>query len=485
VNKILQFQDFPTKFAEKRFRTDIEPGSLDYVGRVSNIDQFGVERNGYDVPFYSYPRVLKCWDELHWWIQTFDLIDVGPYVPKHRVNGKRYREAGPLALYRCRMPYKVMQAADIYKGQDLRPFGFLNQYAGGFTYANWSHGFSENEFFRSGEYGQTISNSYESVSQHGAEAYKRFKPKTSAFDAMQFLFDDIKDLPGQLATTSKLMSDSYKGFLKKNATRSQRKFAREALMQPDRLAGDYLNYQFGWAPFVGDLIKLAKAYESFHKRYTQVARDNGHWIKRGGTVLEAREELYSAQLGGSGNVYPQLTGDFYANPLNAATSWLSHYVERHVWFTGEFKYYIPGYTRNPSSIDNYELMVAMLRHYGVFISPSVVWELTPWTWLVDWFTNASAVIDNISSVQTDGLVSRNACLMGHGKHYVTNQSIIHLKSGDKNCFWLQEVETKRREYANPYGFGVSDFDLNVRQLSILAALGISRGGIRSPSGGPR
>jgi hypothetical protein len=479
--RVGEYTDPPRKAAYSRMRERVDPRVGGIIGVTQNIDNFGHVVNFVEFPHLFFPKTLRTWDEIHPWIQSFDLYDNGYGVPTCRENRIRFREGGPFHCYRAEIPIPEVQGIGSYTGMDLRPYGYGNVYNGGFVSANWSHGYSATDFMMAGNDG-SIGPDFESAAPYGASAYNKFKPRTQAFDAMQFLFDDIKDLPQQLRTTAELMKGSYRSLLS-SAPRSVRQQAARELVQPRSISEQFLNYQFGWAPFIGDLAKLYDAYESFNKRYAQVKRDNGHWIKRGGSVVKTREESDKEVI--EGGVYPVLTSDFYSTPghPDTTTRWTS--VERDVWFSGQFKYYIPGYKRDLSDVDRYELFGAMLRHYGVGISPSVVWELTPWTWLVDWFSNAGDVISNISSVMTDQLVSRNAFVMCHAKHLAYVSSNIHLKDGEVHCFWYQEVDTKKRTLANPYGFGLTWGDLTPRQLGILAALGITRADTKGLSGGPR
>lgn len=483
--RVGEYSDPPRHSSYGRMREKTAPRVGGIIGSVLQIAADGHIANQSDFPFLSFPKTLRTWDEIHPWIQSFDLYNNGYGVPTCRENRIRYRDGGPFHEYRAEIPTLEVKGIGIYDGRDFRPFGgFLDRYAGGFTPANWSHGYSANDFILAGEDGM-LGPDFESAAPYGPSAYNKFKPKTQAFDAMQFLFDDVKDLPQQLATTAEALSTGYKSFLK-DAPKSVRREAQRNLVAPRFAAENYLNYQFGWAPFIGDCIKLYNAYNSFNKRYAQVKRDNGHWIKRGGTVIQTQDVSEVTTITGAGNCYPAInSGSFFNDPSHTATSHLWTSVLRNVWFSGQFKYYIPGYKRDLSDVDNYELFGALLRHYGVGISPSVVWELTPWTWLVDWFSNASDVISNISSVMTDQLVSRNAFVMCNALHVAYNDTTIHLKSGDVHCFWYQEVETKKRTLANPYGFHLSWDDLSLRQLAILASLGITRADTKGLSGGPR
>jgi hypothetical protein len=483
--RVGEFSIPPKHPAISRKREKVTPGSSITVGQIKLVTSSGSVASTTDYPYATFPKTKRIWDEKHPWIQTFDLYDNGYGVPTCREKRLRYREGGPLHIYTCEVPVVEIQHIGTYIGQDFRSFGgYARVYEGGFAPANWSHGFSELDFLNAG-YSGLIGPDFESPASYGAEAYNRYAPKTQAFDAMQFLFDDIADLPGQLKTTSEAFHLGYDGFIRESYGpfgRGAR--ARNEMSSLRFMAEQNLNYQFGWAPFIGDMIKLYDAYNSFNKRYAQVKRDNGHWIRRGGTVATAREVSEVTTVNGAGVVYPALTGDFYRDPANSVTTKLWTSVDRDIWFRGQFKYYIPGFHKDLNDLDQYELMMAAIRHYGLSINPSVVWELTPWTWLVDWFSNAGAVINNISRVMTDQLVSRDACIMGHAKHVAWNDSTIHLNSGDIHCLWYQTADTKKRLLANPYGFGLSYDDLSYRQLSILVSLGITHGSTRGLTGGP-
>jgi hypothetical protein len=382
----------------------------------------------------------------------------------------------------------------VYEGRDFRPFGgYLNQYAGGFAPANWSWAYSAQDFIAAGTTDSQVGPEYESAASYGPAAWNRFRPKAQRFDAMQFLFDDLKDLPTQVATTAELMRDSYQGFLAGPArdlfTSRQRSLARDRVLMPGAILNQYLNYEFGWAPFIGDLKKLYHAYSVYNRSIAQLHRDNSRWIKRGGTVLSVRETSDVTTVEDfAGLVYPALTSDFFSGHGDGyhVRSKLYTYTQRDVWFSGEFKYHVPAYDVDPSKADAYEVMGQMLHYYGVGVTPNVVWELTPWTWLVDWFSNVGDNVANLSAMFADQLVSREAYVMCHAKKLAVNDSTIFLRDGDVKCLWYQEIETKKRTMANPYGFGLSFDDLSERQLAILTALFGTRAGYprKGLTGGP-
>jgi len=158
---------------------------------------------------------------------------------------------------------------------------------------------------------------------------------------------------------------------------------------------------------------------------------------------------------------------------------ISETVTTKRWFRGAFRYYLP-------PTDTYQDRVRRKAQeanqlFGVLPTPELVWELTPWSWAVDWFTNVGDVMSNISSFITDGLVLQYGYIMEQktvrGDITVTVSSSDRAKYGlTGNVFTRTYVrEYKSRYPANPYGFGIDDTSLTTRQLSILGALGLSKG----------
>jgi hypothetical protein len=103
------------------------------------------------------------------------------------------------------------------------------------------------------------------------------------------------------------------------------------------------------------------------------------------------------------------------------------------------------------------------------LTPEALWNLAPWSWATDWFANVGDVISNMTAFAGDNLVLRYGYLMEHSMiedTYTRND----ISAGSFQLI----TESKRRIKANPFGFGVSWEDLSPFQLSIAAALGLSK-----------
>jgi len=277
---------------------------------------------------------------------------------------------------------------------------------------------------------------------YGAQAWNKFKPGKPKASAAVFLAE-MRDLPGML---------QKKAYAHRN------------------LGKHYLNAQFGWLPFVSDLRKMYSTQQNMSGVLATIQQMNGKWVQRTGSV--ERNEVIQSRWSDSGRIpvfTPLVWADVDNQDLLACQGQVTE-LER-VWFSGRFRYYIddiaskiksPKWRRNTAR-----------KVMGLSITPSEVWELVPWSWLIDYFSNFGAVIDNLNTGYVDNLVSSYAYVMRENitraeqtSHGVLSNGVVY--SG--NC--RREVVTRCRAAADPFGFQVSA-NLNSRQLAILAALGDS------------
>lgn len=327
----------------------------------------------------------------------------------------------------------------------------------------------------SGLYGED----YQDPSAYGASAYRQYKPKIHGVDLPVGLVETYKDGADMLRTSAKGFHDIWKSL-----------GGHPTQFGPKKAADHFLNHQFGWVPFVNDVLSTRKAYNNQDRALKQLARDNGKWVKRGGDVVRVEEDLdsFTDHWVHGPYVFPPLDGHLYRliwNPVSGINQFglttFSTQVVRHIWFKGSFQYYIPSlrneaWWRDSKNKSQYLHTMNVLRYYGVRISPTILWKITPWSWLVDWFTNTGHVIDNLSDGIQDNLIARYAYLMSHDITRAVNDSKIYLRDQTVHCIWYQEIDSKRRDEVDRFGLGSSNSELSVKQIAILAALGLSRGG---------
>lgn len=242
-----------------------------------------------------------------------------------------------------------------------------------------------------------------------------------------------------------------------------------------RAAGqDYLNYEFAWKPFLADVRGLADAVVKSHDEIQRYKAQANKPIHR----------TYEFPLVTSGSVDELLANTKPAGPKISSSTWnlsggplsRSYSKRTRTWFSGSFLVHMP------ISDDQ---MAKVRRHYqqanhllGIAPTPDVIWNLTPWSWLADWFTNTGDILSNVRAFAVDGLVMRYGYIMQETKSTTTYQLL--------NSEWVNGVSTspsliiervnQKRLPATPFGFGLTWDSFTPRQLAILAAIGVTRDG---------
>jgi hypothetical protein len=235
----------------------------------------------------------------------------------------------------------------------------------------------------------------------------------------------------------------------------------ERTNQARKAGSEYLNTEFGWLPLVRGVNDFASTVSKADDILRQYQRASNQLIKRS----------YE---------WPTITANTYV-PCNFSTQGTSRgfftgggrfqYVVQRKWFEAAFTYHLPV---GSSANDKFRRYGSYARKLlGVDISPEVLWNLAPWSWAVDWFSNVGDVIHNVSAMGQDGMVMRYGYIMCHTQRVTTDTGFL---GGSQLKFqthtWTEEWKTRRP--ATPFGFGVAFSGLSPRQLAIVSALGLSR-----------
>jgi len=238
-------------------------------------------------------------------------------------------------------------------------------------------------------------------------------------------------------------------------------------------AGEFLNISFGWMPLVSDVKKAAKAIRRSDDILAQYERDAGNVVRRKYYFpLEKTHEdtvilsnTYPTGFGILQNIRMGLEGDVIRRRT----------VERKTWFSGAFTYYLPSDYDSRNKIKELRTKADLLL--STDLTPELLWNIGPWSWLTDWFANTGDVISNLQDFLTGELVMRYGYIMETVKvsdtytHKLINPPTRFAAHVTELTF---VTETKRRLSANPFGFGLQWNGLSPFQQAILAALGITR-----------
>jgi len=356
--------------------------------------------------------------------------------------GPPWRDGGPFFHFKKKMPLGQRVNLGTYyslNGQYKYVGGFFVNYT---PPTNWDIAFTDREV---------------SYVVDGTKGWNRFKPGRPGATLGQAL-GEARDIPRMLQT-------SAYGF--HNLWRSARA-ARMRGFNPHSVADHYLNHMFGWVPFVNDIRRMLKTYMRLEKDYNFLIENNNSWIRRGGTVsndvssdIIAGDENHTAHI-------PLMSSYYYSDPTKTGRYQVRRKRVHRTWFSAKFKYYVP-------DIRSIEFRRWYLQQvFGAHVTPSLIYELTPWSWLADWFSNAGDVVSGLLDPNLDNLTAQYAYVMGKTEDEYSVESCHNLAGIPLVATLTFSCKHETREKASPFGFGLTPGDLTWRQSSILAALGLSR-----------
>jgi hypothetical protein len=239
------------------------------------------------------------------------------------------------------------------------------------------------------------------------------------------------------------------------------------------LVGDtFILGEFGFRPFLNDVTKLMKNVQKTYKLLQQYSKDSGKPIRRRFKFAPIIDITPSESTLGYGKFWTGLP--VLDSGSNVATQ--TKYLRTEIWFSGEFMYYLPVGKDLLSRFARYNELANHLL--GSDMTPSTIWELAPWSWLVDWKVDVGNAISISNSMTQHGLVLRYGYLMRRqtAVNELTVSGVsIPGQSGTRTIKATYSVVQKERHRATPYGFGVDPQGFNPEQIAILLGLGLSRG----------
>jgi hypothetical protein len=283
----------------------------------------------------------------------------------------------------------------------------------------------------------------------GGTAIKRTVPTSPVANTSQFLGELWRDgLPSIVGSTT--LAARVLGF--------------------KQLGSEYLNVEFGWKPFVSDLRKFLTVIKHHDKVLAQYRRDSGKSVRRNYSFPSYVETTGSTSTASG---VPALPSACYQKSSGVRT--LVQKFQRDVWFSGAYKYYYDEGSTRLGKVHKYAQEADKLL--GIRLTPDVLWDLAPWTWLSDWFANFGDVLSNLTAFGKDGLVMQYGYVMGTFTQL--NEYDLHgiVLANGRGLHLHQTLGTitKARRKASPYGFGLNPaVDFTTRQWAILAALGMTR-----------
>jgi hypothetical protein len=292
------------------------------------------------------------------------------------------------------------------------------------------------------------------LNKAGAVAVARCKPTNAVADLSVAMGELMRE---------RLPSISRWDYLKQETDRAR------------KVGSEYLKSEFGWMPLLGELQDFVRAVTHAGEILSQYERDAGRLVRRRYSFPLEKTSTYT-ELSGDRTPYIGVEPSGYRKAGTVSKGRVVRQVDtyRRRWFSGAFRYSLPPGYKSQDAVLRYAARASVL--YGAELTPSTVWNLAPWSWAVDWFSNVGDVISNASDFLFDGLVMQYGYVMEHSlvRHTYTYYGDHSFQSSVAPQAVIVSAETKKRRQANPFGFGLTWEGLSPRQLSILVALGLTK-----------
>jgi hypothetical protein len=284
-----------------------------------------------------------------------------------------------------------------------------------------------------------------SLDAWGPTAYARMKPTKPSMD-LAVSIGELKDFPGML-----------------------KQLASKEIFQ---LPKAFLAYQFGWRPMIKEIQDLVSMTEKINRRAQWLIRNNGKPVRTRCKLAETNNNpTVEDTFGYDAFSHSVVTQMYHTVPRSRIVR-----VENSaVWASARWRYWLP------PGLSNVEFSTALKRElYGLSPRPSVIYNLMPWTWLIDWFTNLGDMVENLDAGVADRVAADYIYVMGSSVRKTTRESSASFfgypdhRIVKVNAKVTYEQSNKKRIRGSPFGFGIKDSELSNMQLAILGALGLSR-----------
>jgi hypothetical protein len=300
------------------------------------------------------------------------------------------------------------------------------------------------------------------ANDNGASLWNKAKPAKPLMQGAAAIFE-LRELPEMLRQR---FLTPRSGIGIQNA-----KHGKEVLAN---ISNYWLALKFGWEPLLKDVRNFVTTQLNGQKYLEQLIRDEGKPVRRKSAMPTQFTDYGVSEFEG----YQYFEQGFVTQAYHTVPKGTFHWTSgADCWFEGQFRYWLPP---GPRDVNWTNRMLAAI--FGLYPTPSQVYQVMPWSWLIDWFTNVGDVVDNASGGVEDKLSADYAYCMAHKWYMREAKSVGEFYSSNSfdgptvslTASSQMYTDTKVRIVPSPFGFGFDgDFSLSLTQWSILGALGLS------------
>lgn len=244
------------------------------------------------------------------------------------------------------------------------------------------------------------------MNNYAWKIFSETNPSAPNFSLPTFI-GELKDMPSLVKNWYGLFRDAYPAKL---AGQAGRRWSNLLKIAPEIAASGHLTWRWAIAPFVRDLKLMMRFQELVENKMKEIKR-----------LSEGKRLNRRITLGFRTSEVTEPAGYFHSFGAMIYGRRNIQYSER-TWGTCQYEISIPdylaGWLRDKPAKTRYHDNAArramrIVTGLTAYEALATAWELTPWSWLIDWFTGFGTVINACNN--TLNLQRRNACLMREAK----------------------------------------------------------------------
>jgi hypothetical protein len=248
------------------------------------------------------------------------------------------------------------------------------------------------------------------------------------------------------------------------------------------LGSEYLNSVFGWSPLVREVAGVLTTLLAIDRMvYSESNRRQRRWD--GPSVTTLGRSAFSF----GDNPYT-LDATFrgwdnrgtYLTPLISPIFDTKVLVKEDYAFSSRYSALVKPTSRSNKYAERAD---EVLRQLGLADDPTLLWEILPWSWLVDWAANIGN--DLVNAHTYSPITGRHAVDYAYFTTQLSELQEWNFSSpgtvGTRTKKWsmvrpngFHNTRQRVRERATPFGFGTQLGSLSGSQFAILTALGLAR-----------
>lgn len=197
---------------------------------------------------------------------------------------------------------------------------------------------------------------------------------------------ELRDIPSSVLSLRETIKNLRQLYASLSTSPSLRKIVFDLSKTSRDIPNEYLSYHFGWKQTYKDLMDLLASPAKISKRYNFLIKRNGQ-----PTTFRTSRVIETAEKNTPGFDY-ELSGNEYGG---------YPFIDSRIERKSELRLVINATFDFPPINTPYFRLNDYLDRIGIAPRVTDVYNLIPWTWLVDWFTGLGTYVECIDNINHD------------------------------------------------------------------------------------